>query len=377
MIKRERYQAGSVFFEKRTRTWNLRWRDGDRVRRSKILGSENELPTKAAALKAAEKFRQQIINNQPPAEKGTTVSELYERYREERMPTHASTIRGYTCWFKNHILPEWGQAPLKSVKPREVELWLNKLSLAPKSKVHIRSMLSQLFEYAMWADLMPTSRNPMSLVAIRNASKRMHKPRVLSVDEFQRLIAILTEPYHTMAILAGCLGLRISEVLGLQWKDIDWLDGEVRLERAVVKQNEGEVKTHHSAKPLPLDAQLLEVLKGHKQRGEFTAPDDWVFASPDQFGKLPRSYSCICEKLAKAGKRAGVGHISTHSFRHSYRSWLDALGTPLSVQQRAMRHGDIRITMNTYGDLIGDELRLAHSRVVGSVIGPKLDRKPS
>lgn len=377
MVKRTRYQAGSVFFDKRTRTWNFRWRDAGRVRRSKVLGPESELPTKTAALKAVEVLRQQVINIQPPAAKGTTVSELYDRYREERMPTHASTIRGYTCWFKNHILPAWGVTPLSGVKPREVELWLNKLSLAPKSRVHIRCMLSQLFEYAMWADLMPANRNPMSLVTIRNASKRMNKPRVLSVEEFQRLIAILTEPYRTIAILGGCLGLRISEVLGLQWKDIDWLNGELRLERAVVKQKTGEVKTHHSAKPLPLDAQLLEVLKAHKQRSDFTAPEEWVFASPDQMGKLPRSYSCICEKLAKAGKRAGVGHISTHSFRHSYRSWLDALGTPLSVQQRAMRHGDIRITMNTYGDLIGDELRLAHSRVVGSVIGPKMDRKPS
>ena len=149
----------------------------------------------------------------------------------------------------------------------------------------------------------------------------------------------------------------------------------LRLERAVVKQNTGDVKTHHSAKPLPLDPQLLEVLKAHKQRSEFTAPGDWVFASPEQLGKLPRSYTCIYEKLSKAAKGLGIGDISTHSFRHSYRSWLDALGTPLTVQQRAMRHGDIRVTMNTCGELIGDELRQAHSRVVDSVIGPKVDRK--
>jgi integrase len=192
----------------------------------------------------------------------------------------------------------------------------------------------------------------MSLVTVRDASKRKHKPRVMSVEEFQRLINALTEPYRTMAILGGCLGLRISEVLGLQWRDIDWLHGELRLERAVVKQNTGEVKTHHSAKPLPLDAQLLEVLKAHKQSCEFADPGAWVFASPRCLGRLPRCYTCVYEKLVQAAKQAGIGHISTHSFRHSYRSWLDALGTPLSVQQRAMRHGDIRVTMNTYGDLM-------------------------
>jgi len=70
------------------------------------------------------------------------------------------------------------------------------------------------------------------------------------------------------------------------------------------------------------------------------------------------------------------GHLGTHSFRHSHRSWLDALGTPLSVQQRAMRHADIRQTME-YGDLIGDELRKANSKVVGELIGRKVDRKAS
>ncbi len=45
--------------------------------------------------------------------------------------------------------------------------------------------------------------------------------------------------------------------------------------------------------------------------------------------------------------------------RHTYRSWLDAVGTPIAVQQKLMRHADIRTTMNTYGDIVTDEM--AHS----------------
>lgn len=377
MSKRLRYQAGSVVFEKRTRTWNLRWRDGNGIRRSKLIGTIAEFPTKTVAQQAADSFRRQTINPQQAAAEELTVKEIYRRYREEKMPTHESTVRGYAAWFDNHILPRWGERSLASVKPREAELWLNKLALAPKSKVHIRSMLSRLFEYAMWAEVLPLERNPMSLVAVREASKRIRKPAVLSIEEFHRLIAALSEPYRTMVILAACLGLRISEVLGLQWQDIDWLNGQLTLQRAVVKQKTGEVKTQHSAKPLPLDGHLLQLLTAHKQLGVFTAPKDWVFASPEQMGRLPRSYSCVYEKLVKTAKRVGIGHVSTHSCRHSYRTWLDALGTPLSVQQRAMRHGDIRITMNTYGDLIGDELRIAHGKLVDQVIGRIMDRKPS
>jgi integrase len=46
--------------------------------------------------------------------------------------------------------------------------------------------------------------------------------------------------------LAACLGLRWSELAGLQWRDIDWLGEQLILERAVVKQIEGDVKTAHS-----------------------------------------------------------------------------------------------------------------------------------
>jgi integrase len=131
----------------------------------------------------------------------------------------------------------------------------------------------------------------------------------------------------------------------------------------VVKQITGEVKTIHSSKPLSLDIRLLDVLRAHKQRSEYTQPTDWVFASPDQNGMLPRSYTCFYEKLGRACQDAGIKHVSAHSFRHSYRAWLDELGTPISVQQRAMRHGDIRVTMNVYGDPVNDALREATSKV--------------
>jgi integrase len=50
--------------------------------------------------------------------------------------------------------------------------------------------------------------------------------------------------------------------------------------------------------------------------------------------------------------------------RHSYRSWLDAVGTGIAVQQKLMRHSDIRTTMNVYGDVVTDEMQRAHSKVV-------------
>jgi len=72
-------------------------------------------------------------------------------------------------------------------------------------------------------------------------------------------------------------------------------------------------------------------------------------------------------KVGAACHDAGIVHVSPHSFRHSYRAWLDELGTPITVQQRAMRHGDIRVTMN-YGDAIGEGLREALAKVAARAI---------
>ena len=55
--------------------------------------------------------------------------------------------------------------------------------------------------------------------------------------------------------------------------------------------------------------------------------------------------------------------MGTHAFRHTFRSWLDAVGTAVAVQQKMMRHTDIRTTMNLYGDVVTDEMDVAAAKV--------------
>jgi len=74
-----------------------------------------------------------------------------------------------------------------------------------------------------------------------------------------------------------------------------------------------------------------------------------------------------------APSKAGIGKLGTHSLRHSYRSWLDAVGTAIAVQQKLMRHSDIRTTMNIYGDVVTDEMGQAHSKVVGLALSRPLN----
>jgi len=73
----------------------------------------------------------------------------------------------------------------------------------------------------------------------------------------------------------------------------------------------------------------------------------------------------VLRSFMNAGAKACIGKLGTHSMRHTYRSWLDAVDTTIAVQQRLMRHADIRTTMNVYGDIVTDEMSVASGRVAG------------
>ena len=139
-----------------------------------------------------------------------------------------------------------------------------------------------------------------------------------------------------------CFGLRISECLALRWFDVDWFDGKLRIERRIVEQNVDDVKTDGSRRSLTVATELMQRLKLWKQRTQFPADGDWIFASPFKIDRLPYSYTGVWRELQRAAGAAGIGKLGTRAFRHTYRSWLDAVGTPIAVQQKLMRHSDIR-----------------------------------
>lgn len=355
-MKRARYSSGSIVLDRGK--WRLlQWVDGKR--RSQTIGTKQEFPTKSAAQKAA-----QALNLQPKTSSMVpTVRTLVEQYRAEKMPTRHDTRAGYESWLRVFILPKWGEHTITELQARPVELWLDSLTLAPKSKVHIRGILSALWSFAMWKQDVPMQVNPISLVTIKGASKRIRKPRVLTVEQFRLLVSHLREPFGTLALMCVCFGLRISEALALKWTDVDWLNGTLRIERGIVQQVVDDVKTDDSRRTLTIASDLLEKLKLWKQTTQFSANEDWMFASPVQLGRLPWSYTGVKEELQRAADAAGIGHLRSHAFRHTYPTWLDSVGTPVGVQQRLMRHADIRTTMNIYGDVVTPDMREASGKV--------------
>jgi integrase len=374
-MRAQRHTVGCVRFDKRRGTWNYLFYDHGK-RRSKLIGTKRQYPTKAAAWKAVGHVESQPLQPQPAHVPSVAV--LVEQYRAEKMPKRFSTQRGYNAWIKNHIVPKWGACEITSVQARPVELWLQSLTLTPKSRAHIRGLLSILWDFAAWRGDVPMQRNPMDLVTVEGASKRMRKPHSMTVEEFQKFISHLREPFRTVALMCVCLGLRISECLALRWSDVDWLNGKITVERGIVRQHVDEVKTETSQRRMSVDAGLLDILKVWKQTTQFSAQGDWIFASPAKIGRLPWSYPHILRLFDKAASDAGIPHVSTHTMRHTHRSWLDSVGTPIAVQQKLMRHASITTTMDHYGDVVTDEMEQAHGKIVGLALnGAQTERKAS
>ena len=136
-------------------------------------------------------------------------SDLVDRYVEEELPERFSTRISYLSMVNTHIRPKWADFPLDKVKPMAVEDWLRQVLLAPKSKANTRSLMHSIFKCAERWELIEIGKNPIALVRVKECSKRLTTPRVLTAAEFCGLLPHLKDPYRTMVIVAQCLGLRV------------------------------------------------------------------------------------------------------------------------------------------------------------------------
>lgn len=259
-----------------------------------------------------------------------------------------STARSYLNIIENHLRPKFGAECVSKISAAQVQEWFRDLPLAVLTKAHIKAVLFRLFEKAMLWELIPVQRNPMELVEIKGSTKRQKKPTVLTPEQCVLVINSLRQPYRTMILVAICTGLRVSEILALQWADFDFDKLSVRVSRAVVRGIVDTVKTDYSEDDLPLDAEFAaELLEWRKQCP--WSDGGWVF--PSTMTGRPYEPGTIQQKIIrKAGDKVGIPHLGWHTFRHTYRSLLDAAGAPVGVQQKLMRHAQVSTTMNIYGD---------------------------
>jgi integrase len=374
LFTRTRYQDGSLQLKERRkeRIWEFRYYeagpDGKRYRRSIVVGGQDRYPTESSARRSgAVQAILLKINAEHAGPAGeTNFGAVLARYEEQEMPQRYSTRAAYKSYLDRHIKPRWADTPLGDIKPMAVEDWISALKLAPKTKSHIRSLMHTIFECAERWELVV--KNPIKLVRVKGGTKRLRTPQVLTPKQFDELRRRLPEPYQTMILIAGCLGLRASEIAALQWGDFDFDAKSVLVQRSVVHGRVDAVKTEYSRDHLPLDDDVAKRLVSYK---ETCVPnlEGWLFSNPST-GRPYHQDGIQQSYIRPAGRVAGLGdHVGWHCLRHSYRSWLDECGAPISVQKELMRHASISTTMNVYGKVMPDTKRTANSKVVQLILG--------
>jgi integrase len=410
-LRRARYQFGCL--ELRNNTWSYRFRetdtDGKRRKKRIHVGTLDQYRTESDALRAAEALRLKV-NEEAALDHTITFGALVDRFiDDERLldviaqppgVTRSSGLRystacSYLSVLNGHIKPRWATTPLSKMRPVIMHDWLRKHDVAPKTKAHIKALMHRLFERAMLWEMVPLQRNPMELVEVKGICRRLHKPVVLTPEQFYALADLVPEPYRIMVMTAQCLGLRVSEILVLKWSDFDFGTSSVMVTRASVHGRVEKVKTEYSEDELPLDEGFARLLDDWRSRCP-KAEDDWVFpshltgrpyhASPIQQDYIRPAGCCLspCAKCSAesgswchdvSGQRVAIhekrweqagpfAHVGWHTFRHTYRSWLDVAGAPVGVQQKLMRHAQVSTTMNVYGNALMDAKREANAKVV-------------
>ena len=359
------------------------------------MGTVLTLPTEAITLKAARALRIDANSQTPLAESGPeTIAELVAHYRlkELKEDSHSRksfpTRAAYRSYLDNWVLPRWGELKLDQIKPVTVEQWLDGIKRAKATRAKIRNLMSALFSHAMryeWTD-----KNPIKLV--RQSAKRERIPDVLELRELQVLLTkldtreripdvlelaelqlLLTKldtRERTLVLLAAATGLRVSELLGIQWADVDFENLELSVTRSIWHQKIGECKTEASAKPVPLDGYMAEDLLQWRKKSPYPMQEDWVFASPTMKGEQPYWPDNLMKRYIKPVAKANGIHknIGWHTFRHTFGTLLKANGEDVKTVQELLRHANSRITLDVYTQAVGSNKRAAQSKVVRMMI---------
>jgi len=220
-MQARRYQYGNLTLRKREKgpdVWQFRWMENGKPK-SVLIGTVEKYRNQVDAERAVEHLRIKI-NAQNPQQQfhRLTVGALIDRFMNEYTPKRCreNTRKNYLSLFKNHIRPQWGRELVQNVKTMAIENWLETYPHSRQVKAHVRTLMHILFQAALRWEM--AERNPVDLV--RQSSKRLKRPRVLTAEEFKLLLAQLNEPYRTMAITVACLGLRVSELVALQYSGV-------------------------------------------------------------------------------------------------------------------------------------------------------------
>jgi integrase len=333
---------GKWFYRKR-----VKLPDGSRVN---ITGTPSR-NTKEAAEQAERSHIDRVLNPKsvPVHKEVPRFDEFEKRFVEVYASTNnkPSEVRSKRSILRQHLVPAFGRFRLDQIGMRQIEEYKAKKlhdeesPLDPKTVNNHLTCLRRLFAVAVeWGELSHVP--PVKWLRVPEQAFDF-----LAFEETERLLRAADEKWTAMITVAAKTGLRMGELLGLRWDDVDLRTGRVVVRRAVARGIVGTPKNGRT-REIPLSKEALAALKAHRHlQGEL------VFC--DEAGAFLTPASCVWP-LWRACKRAGLRRIGWHVLRHTFASHLVMRGAPLKAVQELLGHSTMEMTMR-YSHLSPDVRR--------------------
>jgi integrase len=147
-----------------------------------------------------------------------------------------------------------------------------------------------------------------------------------------------------MALTGIVAGLRVGEILGLRWQDVDFLNRSIRIQQAAYRGSIGSPKTKGSKRTLPLPESLSVALRRHYDAS--TQRDGLVF--PTRTGMPFSDSNLLARHLKPAGKQIGAPWLGWHTLRRTHATLLSQAGASPKDAQAQLGHAHMSTTMDIY-----------------------------
>ncbi len=338
-----------------------------RVRRSEILGSVEEIPTKRDAEIVLSNLLRRLNSANYNPRSCCLFRDFVEEWKSQALPAlKYATQTHYEYVINVHLLPVFGNVQLRLLSRESIQALLaTKLKdLSWRTVKHIRTTLGTILGTAeVWGYI---EDNPVRKTRLPRRGPRPEK-QVLSPEQLRQLLDQLPEPSKSLVWLLALTGLRIGELLALRWQDLDLEVGLLRVRRTLYEGHFDEPKSRTSNRTVPLGPAGIAILRSRKP--EAADHEALVFGSQKGTPLCRRNLSN--RQLAPICKALGLPRITWHSLRHCNATLLDSVGTPLGTVQALLGHSSPEITREIYLHSLPAGARDAVEKVEALLIGPK------
>ncbi len=361
--------------QKRKSSYLIRVSCGYDTRGKQIIQSMTWKPDEGMTPKQIEKElkRQSVLFEEACMKGFQSKAVKFETFCEEWFEDYAKTNLRNTTYerllqLRGRIYPVIGHIRMDKITPRQIQTFVNSLSkeganertgkpLAPKTIRHNLSLISDVFSYAVKMGVV--AENPCSKVTIPKGEVK--EKQIYTPAEVERFLTLLNdEPlkYRTFFYLMIYSGFRRGEILGLEWKDVDFENNIISVRRTsnyTAKKGvyTDTTKTKRSQRTLKFPQFIMDMLKEYKEEQDAEAlrlADRWVETDrlyvkwdgrPMQNGTPYFWFGEFCEKH-------GLPFYGLHSFRHLFCSLLVNQGVDIVTVSGALGHSCVSTTSNIY-----------------------------